>query len=300
MPGVLDVPDPRTARRRGPLRRAAGARRRRASSPGRRRPPRARSPRAPATARASPRTSGSRARAASSASVAEPTRTSSCRSAARSPCSRLPRLQSMQRDAHGYASSRSCGISLPQFVHVPYVPSSMRLQRGIDLGEDLLGVLAERVVDLAAERRRRRLARGGCRSSPRPPRPRRRASRDARRGASRERARRAAAPRGGARGTAPCRCAHRLSFLPSARRARRRRGEPALDQRRPHPGQLDDLLPAAVPRNERHRRARQRERLGEEAQDRFVRAPALGRLGDAHLPRVAVPPDDGGPAARRD
>ena len=36
----------------------------------------------------------------------------------------------------------------------------------------------------------------------------------------------------------------------------------------------------------------QRERLGEEAEDGLVRAAALGRLGDAHLPGVAVPADD--------
>ena len=36
------------------------------------------------------------------------------------------RLQSMQREAQGFASRRSTGISRPQFVHVPYVPSSIR------------------------------------------------------------------------------------------------------------------------------------------------------------------------------
>jgi hypothetical protein len=44
-----------------------------------------------------------------------------------------------------------------------------------------------------------------------------------------------------------------------------RRGEAPFDQRRPHPRELHDLLPAAMTRNERQGGAGKRERLGEEA-----------------------------------
>ena len=47
-------------------------------------------------------------------------------------------------------------------------------------------------------------------------------------------------------------------------------------------------------RNEGDGIAWDRERIGEQPQDGLVCATALGSLGDAHLPRVTVPPDDGG------
>ena len=78
-------------------------------------------------------------------------------------------------------------ISLPQLVHVPYVPSSIRFSAASISRSTCSEFSLERVVDLAVERRRWRSRRGGCRSSPRPPRPRPRASRDARR-AGRDRA----------------------------------------------------------------------------------------------------------------
>ena len=183
------------------------------------------------------------------------------------------------------------GSRLPQFVQMPYVPSSMRCSARVDLGDDLLGVVAERVVDLAAERRRWRSRRGGCRPSRGPPRPRRRASRDARRGASRARARPAA--RSSRSASRKCSVSMLVTASPFCLgRPPERRGEAPLDERRPDPRQLHDLLPAAVTRNELQGGAGQRERLGEEAEDGLVRAPALRRLGDAHLPGVAVSPDE--------
>ena len=48
-------------------------------------------------------------------------------------------------------------------------------------------------------------------------------------------------------------------------------------------------------RNERQGSAGKCQRLGEEAENSFVRAAAFRRVGDAHLPDVAVPADDVGP-----
>ena len=90
-------------------------------------------------------------------------------------------------------------------------------------------------------------------------------------------------------GNAQCRSCS-TPLLPHAS-ARCRRGEPALDQSWPHPRQLHDLLPRAMARNESQRRARQRERVGEETKNGLVGTAALGCLGDAHLPGIAVPAD---------
>src|SRR5205085_3154716 len=128
---------------------------RRASSPGRRRPPRARLQRGQPTADASPRTNEWRGRAASmrpSQSRPEPRAAAEARSASlgfslavdaeRSPgiC-----LQPLLRDLTSSVDARAVR------------PVLDALQRGVDLGDDLLGVVAERVVDLSAEGRRRGL-----------------------------------------------------------------------------------------------------------------------------------------------
>ena len=68
--------------------------------------------------------------------------------------------------------------------------------------------------------------------------------------------------------------------------------EAPLDLFRLDAGQLDDLVPRTVSRNERHRLARKRKSVCEQPHDRVVRAAALRRRRDAHLPRVAVPADD--------
>ena len=183
-----------------------------------------------------------------SASVDEPTRTSSLRSGLAHPRLglRCSRCRETPRDAPPAARR---AISLPQFVQIPYVPSSIAPQRGVDLRRaPALRVLPERVVDLAAERRAWRSRRDGCRSSPvtssdlvveR--------CRDARRGASR------------------CACSTRLRSssssvaevlgvdASSAPLLSARRSSPAaeseapVDQRRPDAGELDDLLPAPWP-----------------------------------------------------
>ena len=46
-----------------------------------------------------------------------------------------------------------------------------------------------------------------------------------------------------------------------------RGGEASLDERRPQPRELHDLLTAAVSRNDREGGAREGERLGEQAED---------------------------------
>ena len=279
----------RTAPRPAPPRRGRARARRPASSAGRRRAPPARSRARPShCARAGAeralggRDRAQRVRRRADADV-EPRRRLAAgrlgqprRASARRRC----RASSTER-----ASSRSCGISLPQTAQVPYVPASMRASASSISRSWLSRVLLEAVVELAVVASRvavsarwlslledyelpdlvvmvvpAELVMLDRRAQP------------------------LAALEQRAPGSGRCRCS---SGLLSARR-----GEPSLDLRRREAGQLDDLVSRAAARNERHARARQRERLGEQREHGLVRAPALGRRGDAHLPGVAVAADD--------
>ena len=53
--------------------------------------------------------------------------------------------------AHGIASSRSAAIGRPQRVQAPYVPSSSRRERVLDLGKVLRVAVAQREVALLFE-----------------------------------------------------------------------------------------------------------------------------------------------------
>ena len=64
---------------------------------------------------------------------------------------------------------------------------------------------------------------------------------------------------------------------------------------------LDHLRAAPLPAHDPDRLGRHVEKGGQQADERLVRAPPLGRRRDAHLPTVAVPPDElGSRRARRD
>ena len=102
------------------------------------------------------------------------------------------------------------------------------LQRGVDLGEHLLRVLLERVVDLAVERRGRGVGEVVVARRRRSPRPRRRASPDGRRAGLRSPPAPARAPRAARRGSARCRCSCAPVLSASIGRGRRR--ESALDR----------------------------------------------------------------------
>ena len=53
--------------------------------------------------------------------------------------------------AYGTASRRSSGIAAPQTEQVPYVPASSRVERLVDLGDHVVGVLAERLIELEVD-----------------------------------------------------------------------------------------------------------------------------------------------------
>ena len=53
--------------------------------------------------------------------------------------------------AYGTASRRSSGIAAPQTEQVPYVPASMPRERLVDLGDHVVGVLAERLIELEVD-----------------------------------------------------------------------------------------------------------------------------------------------------
>ena len=199
------------------------------------------------------------------------------------------RLQSMQSDAHGYASSRSSAISPPQFAHIPYVPSSIRSSAASISCEHLRRVLLERVVDLAVERRRRRLGEVVV------ARPRSTSSSSAAgmilaevldRAARRARAPRAAAARNWS-------VSMLMRVVLSARAAAAADASRRSMSAGPSPVSSTILSRAAVARDDRRRRCAGRASASASSRsDRVVRAAVLGRRGDAHLPRVAVPADD--------
>lgn len=62
---------------------------------------------------------------------------------------------------------------------------------------------------------------------------------------------------------------------------------------------LDHLRPAPLPPDDSHRARRHVEHGCQQADERIVRPPALGRSGHAHLPAAAVPSDELGPRAAR-
>jgi hypothetical protein len=77
--------------------------------------------------------------------------------------------------------------------------------------------------------------------------------------------------------------------------------EAALYLPRGEPIHLDELRSSALPADDLHRALRDVERRSEKADERLVRPPALRRCRHAHLPAVAVPPDELRPSrARRD
>jgi hypothetical protein len=62
---------------------------------------------------------------------------------------------------------------------------------------------------------------------------------------------------------------------------------------------LDHLRPAPLPADDSHRARRHLEHGCQQADERIVRPPALGRSGHAHLPAAAVPSDKLGPRRAR-
>ena len=195
----------------------------------------------------------------------------------------------MQSDAHGYASRRSAPISLPQIAHVPYVPSSIRFSATSISIEHLLGVLAERVVDLAAERCRRGVADvivalAGISSTSSSSEPGWLSRRFA---IAPPRAR---ALRAALRGTIRCRCSCRGPFVPrSCADADASRRSTSAG---PSPVSSTILSRPLWPETSVSALRGTGQRLREQPDHRVVRAAALGRRGDAHLPRVAVPADN--------
>ena len=210
---------------------------------------------------------------------------------------RLCRLQSMQSDAQGCASSRSRGISLPQLAQVPYVPSSMRFSAASISASTCsefsracsrsrgrasrVAVSARWLSLVAASSSTSSSSEPGCSS-------RSVASACSTRCALLEQQR---------RGSGRCRCSSPPLLSPRSSPKPKRgaaRSAPARSPSAPRscPGRRGPKRASAAV-------ARERERLGEQAEDGLVRAAVLGRRGDAHLPGVAVPADDRRPARAR-
>ena len=191
-------------------------------------------------------------RSASRPSVAEPTRTSSRRSRLVHPALGSSLVSRCRAKPTGSPRSRSRGIVVAAAARrCRTCRSSIRCKRGVDLGEDLLGVLTRACSRSRGRGSRWRSRRGGCRSSRRPPRPLRRGSRDARRGATRAHARRRCRSSRSASRKCSVSMLTAVLSLPGVACSR---SESPLDQRRPDPRQLHDLVPAAVARNERQGR----------------------------------------------
>ena len=267
----------------------------RASSAGRPRPRRARSRRGSATASRRRRASARRPRPATRPSCIEPTRTSerACglrRSVGhrRSACRCVSRCRATPT---GTPRAARGAISLPQLAHVPYVPSSIRCERGVDLRRAPARSSPRACSRSRGRASRSRSRRDGCRSRRRSPRPRRRAMPGwSSRRLAIARSTRSRSSSSVVRKRSVSMLMRRRSFLPrSAADADARRRSTSAG---PSPVSSTILSLAAVARNERERVARHRERLGEQAQHGVVRASVLGRRGDAHLPRVSVPADD--------
>ena len=201
------------------------------------------------------------------------------------------RWQSMQRLAHGRASSRSSGIGFPQFVQVAERSVLDPRERGVDLRRapaPSAPRACSRSRGRACPQRRRR---GDCRTRRAPPRSRPRASR---------------ASRGAGTRSQPS-----MRLRSSSRAVRKRsvsivsllscRGEQPLGVRLFEAVEHDDLVPGRMSGNERDaRRAERRASSASRSEHRFVRASVLGRLRDAHLPRVAVTAGDARPPAPGD
>ena len=161
-------------------------------------------------------------------------------------------------------------------------------ERGLDLVEQVVGVLLEPLVELAHDTSPSRCRRCDRRSRSRDrPSPRAASRRGARPGA------RAGAGRARSRGALRKRSRSSASLMRSPQRQRAavcRRRASCRRARRPCRAMSD-------PRSARGRGAARRAHPRGACEDGVVRLPALGRRADAHLPGVAVAPDDPGRVA---